>query len=169
MYRSSKAWMTVVAVLFLSAGIATAQGDAVILTGGQLNRVVPASFYFEGLSAPTQMRNAGAVRFGTKRHVIVGMVDTSGYSADVRAKYQGFLITDSRIAVGDAELGAGAYGFGFSDDGKFNVFDVGGNKLLSVGSTNDKSLRRPRPVRLVKAEDGVRFYSGRDYVIIGVK
>ncbi len=35
-------------------------GDApVILSGAQLARIVPPGFYFEGQSAPTQMRNSG--------------------------------------------------------------------------------------------------------------
>src|SRR5438034_10511461 len=96
------------------------QNSVTILTGAELNRVVPPGFYFQGLSAPTQMRNSAAARFGASRYVIAGLVDTSGYAADVRAKYEGFLITDSPIAISGAELGVGAYGFGFSNDGKLN-------------------------------------------------
>ena len=129
--------------------------DGVILTGAAFTKVVPTSFYFEGQSAPTQVRNAAAARFGSKRYVIVGMVDTLGYSSEIRAKYEGFFITDSRIGLGDQELGAGAYGFGFSDDGKLNIFDVGGEKLLSVNTSTDANLRRPRPLTMVKAADGI--------------
>src|SRR6266516_3511125 len=68
-----------------------------ILTAAELTRVVPPGFYFQGLSAPTQMRNSAAARFGSKRYVIAGMVDTSGYAADVRAKYEGFFIVDSPV------------------------------------------------------------------------
>jgi hypothetical protein len=143
--------------------------DGVVLAGAQLTKVVPTSFYFEGQSAPTQMRNAAAARFGTNRYVIVGMVDTSGYSSEIRAKYEGFFITDSKIALGDGELGAGAYGFGFSDDGKLNIFDVGGIKLLSVNTSTDSALRRARPLTMTKAADGVRLYSGKSYVIVKAK
>src|SRR5947207_9308924 len=86
------------AALLLAASVAvtaTAQQGITILTGADLTRVVPTGFYFEGLSAPTQMRNAAAARFSEKRYVIAGLVDTSGYAADVRAKYEGFLTTDS--------------------------------------------------------------------------
>src|SRR6476620_11512252 len=55
-----------------------------VLAGAELTRVVPTSFYFQGQAAPTQMRNAAAVRFAAKRFVIAGLVDTSGYSTDVR-------------------------------------------------------------------------------------
>ena len=156
-------------VLAFSSSIAIAQDSFVVLTDGQLARVVPTSFYFEGQSAPTQMRNSAAARFGPKRYVIAGMVDTSGYSVEVRAKYEGFFITDSPITVGGKELGAGAYGFGFSDDGKFNLFDVGGNAIMSAEATKDKEIRRPRPLMMMKAADGLRLYAGRDYVRIAAK
>ncbi len=148
----------------------TAQEDApVILTGAQLTRVVPPGFYFEGQSAPTQIRNAAAARIGSNRHIIAGMVDTSGYSDDIRAKYEGFFITDSPLTIGGRELGVGAYGFGFTDDGKLNLFDVSGKQMLSVDTTQDKNLRRPRPLMMMKASDGVRFYSGRYYAVIAAR
>src|SRR6266536_4312467 len=75
------------------------QNSVTILAGAELTQVVPPGFYFQGLSAPTQMRNSAAARFGSKRSVIAGMVDTGGYAADVRAKYEGFFITDSRIKI----------------------------------------------------------------------
>jgi len=152
-------------LLFTSA---IAQESATILSGPELNRVVPDSFYYEGQSAPTQRRNTAAVRFGTKRFVIAGLVDTSGYSTEIQAKYQGFFITDSRIMVGGSELGAGAYGFGFSED-KLNIFDVGGGALLSVGITKDSALKRPRPLQMTKGADGIRLYSGRSYAVIAAK
>ena len=157
--------MIMMLLLFTSA---IAQESATILSGPELNRVVPDSFYYEGQSAPTQRRNTAAVRFGTKRFVIAGLVDTSGYSTEIQAKYQGFFITDSRITVGGSELGAGAYGFGFSED-KLNIFDVGGGALLSVGITKDSALKRPRPLQMTKAADGIRLYSGRSYAVIAAK
>ena len=84
-----------------------AQNSVTVLAGAELTQVVPTSFYFQGLSAPTQMRNATAARFGTKRFVIAGLVDTSGYAADVRAKYEGFFITDSPVAINGSDLGTG--------------------------------------------------------------
>jgi hypothetical protein len=137
-----------------------------IVTGSDLTRLVPNSFYFKGQSAPTQMRNTAAAKLGPERFVIVGLVDTSGYSAEVRAKYEGFFITDSPIKVNGESLATGAYGFGFSNDGKMNVMDIAGNDVLSVSSTNDKALRRPRPLMMTTSEQGIRFYSRRDYVLI---
>jgi hypothetical protein len=159
-------------VLFVtcSLGLATvAQDSTTVLAGADLSRVVPQSFYFQGLSAATQMRNAAAARFGNNRYVIAGLVDTSGYAADVRAKYQGFFITDSPITINGSDLGTGAYGFGFSNDGKLNILDLAGNQILSVSTTKDNALKRPRPLMMIKGTDGLRFYAGKDYALIAAK
>ena len=55
--------------------------------------------------------------------MIAGLVDTSGYAADVRAKYEGFFITDAPVAINGSNLETGAYGFGFSNDGKLQILD----------------------------------------------
>ncbi len=161
--------LSLVLVLLAITVSATAQDRATILTGTELTRVVPTSFYFQGLSAPTQMRNSAAARFGADRFVISGLVDTSGYSADIREKYVGFLITDSEIKLNGTSLPAGAYGFGFGTEGKLTVMDLGGKDLLSVDITNDKALRRPRPLMMAADPGGVRLYNGRNYVVIAAK
>ncbi|HSD47528.1 MAG TPA: hypothetical protein VLB87_12955 [Pyrinomonadaceae bacterium] len=164
--------LIVVLALLLAASFALpvlAQDRGTVLAGAELTRVVPTTYYFQGQSAPTQMRNAAAARFGTNRFVIVGMVDTSGYSAEIRARYEGFFITDSAITIGGETLAIGAYGFGFSKDGKLNILDIAGNEVLSVAVTNDKDLRRPRPLTMTMNGNDVRLYRGRDYVVIAAK
>lgn len=160
---------SLIAALLLVAGSAVAQERPAILSGAELTRVVPTGFYFQGLSAPTQMRNSAAARFGKDRYVISGLVDTSGYSADVRAKYVGFLITDSPITLNGTSLAPGAYGFGFATEGKMTVMDLSGKDLFSVAVTNDKALRRPRPLMMAADPGGVRLYSGKDYVVIAAQ
>lgn len=151
------------------AAIGSAQDTATVLEGADLTRVVPTGFYFQGLSAPTQMRNSAAARFGNNRYVIVGLVDTSGYAADVRAKYEGFFITDSDININGSPLKTGAYGFGFTKDGKLNILDLAGNQTLAVDTKKDTALKRPRPLMMSKEADAVRLYSGRDYAVISIK
>jgi hypothetical protein len=152
-----------------SAILARAQETVTILEGPALTRVVPAGFYYQGLTAPTQMRNAAAARFGEKRYLIAALVDTAGYAADVRAKYEGFFITDSPIKINGTDLNVGAYGFGFSSDGKMQILDLAGNQVLSTTTSKDNELKRPRPLMMTKAGDGLRFYNGKDYVSITSK
>jgi len=169
MKNSTRRLVLAFAALFLFCSLpaaVTAQDAVTVLAGAELTRVVPPGFYFQGLSAPTQMRNSAAARFGSKRYVIAGLVDTSGYAADVRAKYEGFFITDSPISINGTSLSTGAYGFGFSDNGKMQILDLAGNQVISVSTTKDGALKRPRPLMMMKSADGVRFYNGKDYVTI---
>jgi len=156
-------------LMFSLSALATAQDAVTVLAGAELTRVVPPGFYFQGLSAPTQMRNSAAGRFGSHRYVIAGLVDTSGYAADVRAKYEGFFITDSPIRINGTALGIGAYGFGFSDNGKMQILDLAGDQVLSVSTTKDSALKRPRPLMMVRSADGLRLYNGKDYVTIATR
>ncbi|MFN8008213.1 MAG: hypothetical protein U0V70_14555 [Terriglobia bacterium] len=157
-------------LLFMVAFVASAKAqEATILGEDQLKVVLPMSFYFEGRSGPTQSRNAAAVRFAEKRNVIVALIDTAGYSSDVREKYEGFLITDSAITLGGKALSTGAYGFGVTKEGQMNVFDIGGNLLFSVPAPKDTALTAPRPLTIKKGADGFRIYRGRNFVALAAK
>lgn len=153
-------------LLLLLPAAALAQSFPQVLQGNDLTRVVPTSFYFEGQSAPTQMRNAAAAQFGPNHFLIAGLVDTSGYSTDVQAKYQGFLIADAPVMLGGARLATGAYGFGFTNDGRLNVMDLGGRRILSVRTRRDAEHTRPRPLMMEGRRNAVRLYAGRDFVAI---
>jgi hypothetical protein len=152
-----------IATLFGSAGAQTAPE---VLSDKDAATVIPSSFYFAGQSAPTQMRNASAGKLDKDRFVIAGLVDTSGYSTEISGKYEGFFITDSPVKIGDKQLGTGAYGFGFSKDGKLNIFDLSAKQILSVATQADADMKRPRPLQLTSASGGLRLYKGKNYVTI---
>jgi len=156
------------ALVFASSATINAQEKTApeILNETAGAKIVPTSFYFAGQSAPTQMRNSSVVRLGKDRHVVAGMVDTSGYSTEISDNYEGFLITDSPVMIGGKELATGAYGFGFSTAGKLRIFDLSNKEIMWVETTNDKDLKRPRPLMMSIAADGVRFYKGKNYVLI---
>ena len=162
-------FMLLLAAMPASIGTVRAQGSSAVLADAEASKLVPAGFYFQGQSAPTQMRNSAVARLAKDRHVIAGLVDTAGYSSDVKEKYIGFLITDSPIMVGGRELTTGAYGFGFTSDGKINIFDVGGKQVLSAAIKRDESMKRPRPLMMSKSSDGIRLYHGKDYLVVGLK
>ena len=159
----------ILAFSFSSAVSAQTNQAYKILVDKELTRIVPTSFYFAGQSAPTQMRNSAAAELGKDRYLVVGMVDTSGYSTEISGKYEGFLITDSAIKIGDKELPTGAYGFGFSADGKINIFDLSSKELLSTKTSSDAEMRRPRPLMMSSETKGVRLYKGKNYVLISPK
>jgi hypothetical protein len=111
-----------------------------------------------------QLRNSGGFSVPQGKLVLAGLVDTSGYASDVQAKYQGFLITEVKLNIAGTELRPGEYGFGFSQDGKFLVMDVGANDLFSVASQLDEKLAHPVPLKIVDDGSAYRLYAGRKWV-----
>jgi hypothetical protein len=97
--------------------------------------------------------------------VLAGLVDTSGYSTAIAEKYQGFLITETKLSFDGATLDPGEYGFGFKD-GKFTVMNVASTDLFSIASQNDDQLKHPVPLKLEKDGTGYRLYAGRRYVVV---
>jgi hypothetical protein len=135
-----------------------------VLSVDEIKRVVPPSYFFRGQSASVQLRNSAGFRTPDAKLVLAGLVDTSGYSTDIAQKYQGFLITEVKLAVEGSNLSPGAYGFGFSKDGKFLVMDVGANDLFTVAAHLDDKLHRPVPLKIVAEQDSYRLYSGKQWV-----
>jgi hypothetical protein len=135
-----------------------------VLSSDDVKRVVPPSYFFRGQSAPVQLRNSAGFRTADGKLVLAGLVDTSGYSADVAEKYQGFLITEVKLNIEGSELPPGEYGFGFSKEGKFLVMDVGANDLFSVVSHLDENLPRPVPLKIVADQGSYRLYAGKKWI-----
>lgn len=129
-----------------------------------LAKLLPATVYFEGKTAPLQLRNAGAVRFGSGAIVWMALVDSSGYASDVQQKYAFYLVAEDPLRIGAVLLPAGAYGGGFLGD-HFVLMDLGGH-TVATGPTNlDPELKRPRPLQLLPfAPDAVKLYLGRRWI-----
>ena len=162
--------LSLVLTLFFAASASAQDTKAYeVLSGAALTKVVPKSFYFAGQSAETQMRNSAAAKIGKDRFIVVGMVDTSGYSSEISGKYEGFFITDSPVKIGDKTLDTGAYGFGFATEGQIKIFDLSSKEILSVATQADTDMKRPRPLQMMTDGKGVRFYKGKNYVLIAPK
>jgi hypothetical protein len=157
--RSKSLWLLVLIAL------ASVQLSAQILTGDALKKIVPTSYFFAGQSAPVQVRNSVGLKNGAGKVVLAGLVDASGYSTAIQEKYQGFLITETKLAFEGATLEPGAYGFGFKDN-KFTVMNVASTDVLSVASKNDDQLKRPVPLKLEKDGESYRLYAGKKYVVL---
>ena len=88
--------VTGVVVLAAMAGTQTmAQGSDTVLKAADAQKLLPASVYYKGQSAPVQARNSGGVKFADGYYVLASLVDTSGYSTGIAAKYQGYFITET--------------------------------------------------------------------------
>jgi hypothetical protein len=162
--RNFTMWVIVVMALGLAqAGLA--QAGAQILTGEQVKKIAPSSFFFAGQSATVQMRNAGGFKSSSGKLVLAALVDTAGYSTAITERYQGFLITETKLTFDGGAVEPGAYGFGFKD-GKFTVMNVAGTNMLSVASQSDEQAKHPVPLKLEKDGAGYRLCAGKNYVAI---
>ncbi|HEY1208265.1 MAG TPA: hypothetical protein VGE85_02745 [Terracidiphilus sp.] len=141
-----------------------AQQGATILKPEDTQKLLPASVFYCGQPATTQVRNSGGVKFADGHYVLATLVDTTGYSAAVASKYQAYFIVEVPIKLGGHNLAAGIYGAGIVGD-KFLVTDVGAHDVLSVAVSEDTELKRPMPLQIVAdPAGGFRLYIGRQYV-----
>lgn len=152
--------------VFVSSVRTAAQGSDTILKPADTQKLLPSAVYYKAQSAPTQLRNSGGVKFADGFYVLATLVDTSGYSSDVAAKYQAYFIAEVPIKVGSQNLPAGIYGVGFIGGDKFVVTDVGAHDVLTVSSSNDQVIKRPVPLQVTTdPAGGFRLYAGRRYVV----
>jgi hypothetical protein len=162
---------TFLALLLASALLTPAPAQKTaqhVLSADELTKVVPAEFFFRGQKATVQLRNAtgfetagGMVTFGA-------LVDASGYSSGIKEKYQGMLITESKLNIGGSQLAPGEYGFGFTKD-KFVVMNVASEEVLSVPYATDAELNRAVPLKMVEDGSGYKLYAGKKWVAVKVE
>ena len=159
--------MIVAVAMAAGTGAMSAQaGGGTVLKPSDMEKMLPDRVFYRGQSATTQLRNSGGIKFGDGFFVLATMVDTSGYSTDVQAKYQAYFITEVPIKLAGQSLGAGVYGIGFVGD-KLIVTDVGAHDMLTVPSTADAELKRPMPMQMqADPSGGFRLYALRRYVAI---
>jgi hypothetical protein len=157
-------------VLILSiSAVAQSASAQTIVAGADLKKVVPDTYFFRGLSATTQLRNASAIHYPDDFYVIIGLVDTSGYSTDVKAKYNGLFITEKTLKFGSSTLVPGQYGMGYTADGKFHILNVAGDELLVADIVTDEKLARPQPLKIVIDGATAKLYLGKKFVTFTVK
>lgn len=150
-----------------TAASASSMASTGVLSAADVSRLMPATVFFQGQSAPIQMRNAAGVHLDGKAIFLAALVDTSGYSTSVQARYQAYLITENQISIEGHNLPAGAYGVGFLPNDQFVVMDIGGHDLFLAHSTPDAAMPRPRPLQItadLNKPGQFRLYEGRAYV-----
>jgi hypothetical protein len=118
--RNAKLW-TAVAALLLAAGLSAAGAPARArwraATGEELRRVIPARAPVIKENIETEFRTASGVVDDRGRFIAGVVMITAGYSAE--GKYSHFFLTQAPLRVGELDLPAGQYVFGYaraSDD-----------------------------------------------------
>jgi hypothetical protein len=155
------------AVVTAASMSAFAQGSATVLKPADMQKLIPSTVFYRGQVATTQQRNSGGIKFADGMYVLASLVDTSGYSTGIAAKYQAYLITEMPIKIGGHTLASGAYGVGFIAGDKFVVTDLGAHDVFTVATSNDAALQRPTPLQILADQSaGFRLYAGRKYVTL---
>ena len=158
-------WQVLATAALALIGCALAQEVSKhILSSDELRKVVPTEYFFRSQKAPVQLRNAVGFQLADTKMMLAALVDASGYSTSIQQKYQGMLITESKLNIGGSSLPPGQYGFGFAADGKFNVMDVANNDVLSASYQTDPVLQRPVPLKLVEDGEGYKLYAGKKWI-----
>jgi hypothetical protein len=145
------------------------QGSKHILSSDEVKKAVPTEYFFRGQKAPVQLRNGVGFQLADGKMMLASLVDASGYSTAIQQKYQGLLITETKLNIGGSELSPGQYGFGFTSEGKFVVMDVANNDVLSTSSQTDSALQHAVPLKLLEDGAGYKLYAGKKWVAIKVE
>jgi hypothetical protein len=165
MKNSRLAILGALTLVMLASAVAQ-QTSKHVLSSNELKKAVPAEYFFRGQKAPVQVRNAVGFQLPDGKMMLAALVDTSGYSTAIQQKYQGMLITETKLTIGGSELAPGEYGFGFTADGKVTVMDVANHDVLSAPSQTDAALQHAVPLKLVEDGAGYKLYAGKKWVEI---
>ena len=155
------------AVVFTLIGCASAQQVTKhVLSSDELKKAVPTEYFFRGQKAPVQLRNAVGFQLADGKMMLAALVDASGYSTAIQQKYQGMLITETKLNAGGSSLPPGQYGFGFTADNKFVVMDVANSDVLSASYQTDQALQHAVPLKLVEDGTGYKLYAGKKWIAV---
>jgi hypothetical protein len=153
-------WSAVLA-LGVAALVAAAPAPAQAqekLQGKAFDTAVPKDFYLEGNAIPVQKRNTVVLKGTDGKRMVFGLLDTTGYSSEIQAKYAGMMILEGKATVGGTAIPAGAYGFGLQKPtppegpGHLIIYDVGGTKIAEVPAAYDKALAPPVPLQFASGK-----------------
>ena len=160
------------AMLISAPRSACAQGAFTQLTGKVFESAIPNDFYLEGNRIPVEHRNAVLLKTPGGARLLLGLIDTTGYSSQIKQKYIGMVITEGAVSVCSVPLNVGSYGFGLvkpasasSEDAKLHLYNQAGEAVGECASKKDSDVKQPKPLNVVLSkEGGARLYLGR-YVL----
>jgi len=146
-----------------------AEGGFAEVTGKEFDSAVPRDFYLEGNAIPTEKRNAVLLKSPAGARLLFALIDTTGYSSQIREKYIGMMIAEGAVSVCGVHLGVGSYGFGLdrpapnsSEDARFFLYNQAGEKVGDCAAEKDTRIKLPKPLQVVLSKgEPARLYLGR--------
>jgi hypothetical protein len=104
--------------------------------------------------------------------LLFALIDTTGYSSQIKQKYIGMIITEGKLSVCSISLGVGSYGFGLdrpaapsNADAKFFVYNQAGEKLGECSAKKDTTLKQGSPLKVVVKKGGTATLELSRYVL----
>jgi hypothetical protein len=160
------------AILIGTPRPACAQGAFTQLSGKAFESAIPNDFYLEGNRIPVEKRNAVLLKAPAGARLVLGLIDTTGYSSQIKQKYAGMVITEGTVSVCSVPLSVGSYGFGLEkpaapsgEDAKFFLYNQAGEKVGECVAKKDSAVKQPKPLTVVLSkEGGARLYLGRYFL-----
>ena len=150
--RNAKVFVAVavaVAALAASAGqAAPARARWRAATEDELRRVVPARAPVVKENIETEFRTASGVTDGRGRFIAGVVMITAGYSAE--GKYSHFFFTQVPLRLGELDLAAGQYVFGYTRSGD-DTLRVSFYRASSGEAVGDTEARRSRKGSMVRS------------------
>lgn len=140
---------------------ARAQGSFEPVTGKAFDSAMPKDFYLEGNAVPAEKRNAAMLKSPAGARLLFALLDTTGYSSQIKQKYIGMVITEGSISVCGKKVGIGSYGFGLDkpaatskDDAKFHLYNQAGAEVASCAAALDSTMKMARPLQVNAGKGG---------------
>lgn len=153
--------MLMLGVMAAIPNIARAQGSFEPVTGKAFDSAMPKDFYLEGNAIPTEKRNAALLKTPAGERLLFGLLDTTGYSSQIKQKYIGMVINEGKISVCGKSVGVGSYGFGLDrpapnskDDAKFHLYNQAGGEVASCAAPVDSTLKTAKPLQVSASKGG---------------
>jgi len=151
---------------------ACAQGGFELVTGKAFDSALPNDFYLEGNRIPTEKRNAALLKTPAGARAVLALIDTTGYSSQIKQKYIGMIITEGNLSMCGNSLSVGSYGFGLdrpaptsNADAKFFLYNQAGQKVGECSAKKDTSIKQPSPFKVVVGKDGTATLQLARYVV----
>lgn len=154
------------AILAITAvpSILQAQKGFEVAKGKAFDDAIPTDFYLEGNRIPTQKLNSVLVKTPSGARVVIGLLNTVGYSSHIQQKYEGMIISEANFMLCGQKVGVGSFGFGHTkpmansaEDMKLMIYDQAGAKLAECSGKKDSSLEKPSPLQVTNG----KLYLGR--------
>ena len=93
--------------------------------------------------------------------VLFALIDTAGYSSQIKQKYSGMAITEGRVSVCGNSVDVGSYGFGLdkpmapnTGDAKFHLYNQAGAEVASCTAPRDAAIKVAKPLAVTVDKEG---------------